>query len=182
MKNRALTTILVLLVFSLCLTSALGQKIKNLAENRSEIALILSVKEFNQNVCNLTKLPLSIKITNIGRRTFAFDTRRVTRKLYIRAVKTTINTDGKSGSSLQTDSEITFPHFQMKPSYIILKPKESYEAQISLDLTSLELASADFLHIQTDYDNSNKEIYLNVPVFVGYKRSSEVTLNLSSCK
>jgi hypothetical protein len=182
MKNNILTTIFISTVLVFCLTNALGQKVKNLAEKQSKIELTLSLKESNNNACNITQLPLMIRLTNIGKRIIAFDANRVTRKLYIKSVKTTISSDGQSGNSLQTDSEIIFPHFQMKPSYIILNPKESYEGQMFLDLTNPEFESANFLQIQTDYGNSNKETYLNTPVFIGYKRSNEITLNLSNCK
>jgi hypothetical protein len=182
MKNKIITTFLILITTGFCQTNTLGQKVKNLAEKRSEIEITLSLKESNKNACNLTQLSLMVKLTNIGKRIIAFDARRVTRKLYIRSVITVINADGKGGSGFQTDSEIIFPHFQMTPSYIILKPKEFYEGQIFLDLADPDFKSANFLQIQTDYSNSNKATYLNIPVFIGYKRSNEITLDLSNCK
>ena len=182
MNNKISKVILVLLAFGCFLTISKGQNAKKLPEKQFQIGLTLSLTENSASVCNTNQIPLSIQLINSGKKPVVIDTLKVFRKIYIRGIKNIINSDNGSANGLQINSDFTFPHFQVQPSYRILKVGEIYETQTVLNLASSELRTADFLYIHTSYNSSDKETYQSIAVFEGFERSNEVFLDLQKCK
>jgi hypothetical protein len=182
MKYTLLKTTLILMIIGCCLNGVVGQTVKKSVRNNSKIDIKLSTEAFDKTVCSAGKIPFVIKLTNLDKKPIVIDILLVTRNIYVRTTKIAMNSDGKSGKVQQTDRSLTSPHFQVEPSYKVLQPKESYETQMSIDMSSHNISNADFLYIQTGYNDFHKGIYLGFPIFNGSEKSNKLVFDLSNCE
>jgi hypothetical protein len=182
MKRKSWQTLAIPILLGCCVLVATGQKVGKSIENRRQIKVKISMGESDDTLCGGATFPLLVKLTNYGKDPVAIDTLLVARKIYLRATKSIIDADGKGGSGLQINSDLTSPHFQAQPFYKILKSRESFEAKTFLDLKDPDLRTADTLSIQTEYRNSKKGEYQGVALFVGAERSNELKVDLQGCQ